>query len=123
MNVNYRRRNKQPDFKVASDTRLFFHVLMVSLPTLLLLVYFLFNSDEPFLSKLVISLLVILWLLGVANQVRRRFLYHVRTLSTLVEAVRLEDFSFRSSRMREPGSVGELYQKLKKTVLNVPREI
>lgn len=112
MNAAYRTRNKAPQYNLASDVRLFLQVLLVAAPALLLLVYFLLVSGESNLSKLIISILVLLWIVVLANLVRQKFLYQMRTLSTLVEGIRVEDYSFRSSRGREPGDLGDLYRQV-----------
>ncbi|MEH6592742.1 MAG: ATP-binding protein [Halioglobus sp.] len=101
--------DKAPQYTVASDYRLYLFSLLVALPSIGLLVYFWVVSGQGLFSKVMITGLVLLWVLVMANLVRQHFLYHLRTLSTLVEAIRLEDYNFRSSRSREPGGLGELY--------------
>lgn len=56
--------------------------------------------------------LLALWLLGAAGYVRGTLLRHVRTLSNLVDAARMQDHSLRASLAREPGELGRLYQQV-----------
>lgn len=50
--------------------------------------------------------------MAVAASVRESFVHHLRTMSNLVEAIRTEDYSMRSSRVRDPGELAELYQQI-----------
>lgn len=112
MSASYRNRSKPRRYRLASDVRLFLDVLLVAVPTAILLVWFWWSSAEPLATKWVISGLACLWVLMMAERVRQHFTYHLRTLSTLVEAIRQEDYSLRSSRYREPGALGELYRQV-----------
>ena len=112
MSASYRNRSKPRRYRLASDVRLFLDVLLVAVPTAILLLWFWLSSSEPLTSKLVLTVLTCLWVLIMAERVRQHFAYHLRTLSTLVEAIRLEDYSLRSSRFREPGVLGELYKQV-----------
>lgn len=105
-------RTQAPNFKLSTDLRLYLMALLIAVPSLFLLIYFLSTSDEPFTSKLIISGLLLIWIGALANSIRQKFKYHMRTLSTLVEAIRTEEYSFRSSRAQESGDVGELHQQL-----------
>lgn len=53
-----------------------------------------------------------LWIVAVAVVARNVLLRHIRTLSNLVEAARLHDFSMRSARARHPDELGKLYQQI-----------
>jgi nitrogen fixation/metabolism regulation signal transduction histidine kinase len=112
LNASYRNRHKPHRYRLSSDVRLFLDALLVAVPTLLLLLWFWISSSEPLTSKLVISALALLWVVLLAERVRQHLTYHLRTASTLVEAIRLEDYSLRSSRYREPGALGELFQQV-----------
>ena len=112
MNASYRNREQPQRYRMASDVRLFLDVLLVAVPTLLLLLWFWLSSAEPLASKLIISALALVWVVLLAERVRQHFTYHLRTASTLVEAIRLEDYSLRSSRSRESGALGELYRQV-----------
>ena len=96
----------------SSDKRLLLDALLVGLPAIGLLAWFLFTSTESLLSRSVVTGLVLGWILFAAHRVRNRFIYHLRTISTLVEAIRREDFSLRSSRNREQGVLGKLFQQV-----------
>ncbi len=112
MNASYRNRNKPKRYRLASEVILFLEVLLVAVPAAFLILWFWLSSSEPLMSKMVISALAVLWVLLLAERVRQRFSYHLHTLSTLIEAIRQEDYSLRSSRFREPGALGELHRQV-----------
>ena len=98
--------------KISSEQKLFFSVLLSSVPVVLLLVFVFTDADISTLTKVVIASVCGLWLLAVAASVKEKFVYHLRTLSNLIEAIRTEDYSMRSSRVRDPGELAELYQQI-----------
>lgn len=79
---------------------------------MVLLVYIFSDSDVSLLMKISISAFCGVWLLAVAASVRENFVHHLRTMSNLIEAIRTEDYSMRSSRVRDPGELAELYQQI-----------
>ena len=51
-------------------------------------------------------------MLVVALRVRVVLNHHIRTLSNLVEAARVQDYSIKSSRASESGELAELYRQI-----------
>ena len=98
--------------RISSEQKLFLSVLVSAVPVAVLLFYIYTDDDFSLNAKLVISGFCLLWLLAVAASVKENFVYHLRTLSNLVEAIRTEDYSMRSSRVRDPGELAELYQQI-----------
>ncbi len=98
--------------RISSEQKLFLSVLISAVPVVILLFY-VFTDDEISLTfKISVTGFCFIWLLAVAASIRENFVYHLRTLSNLVEAIRTEDYSMRSSRVRDPGELAELYQQI-----------
>ncbi|PCI76728.1 MAG: PAS domain-containing sensor histidine kinase [SAR86 cluster bacterium] len=91
---------------------MFFSVLFSAIPVIILLFLVFLNDDLSLYSKVGIAGFCFVWLLAVAASVREKFVFHVRTLSNLIEAIRTEDYSMRGSRIRDPGELAELYQQI-----------
>lgn len=98
--------------KISAEQKLFLSVMISAVPVVLLLFYIFTDDDNSLTFMLVVSGSCLLWLLAVAASVRENFVYHLRTISNLVEAIRTEDYSMRSSRVRDPGELAELYQQI-----------
>lgn len=98
--------------RVSVEQKLFLSVLFSAIPVIILLVLIFLDDDLSFYTKIGIAAFCFVWLLAVAGSVREKFVYHVRTLSNLVEAIRSEDYSMRGSRIRDPGELSELYQQI-----------
>jgi len=106
-------KNQRPSVrKFSAEQKLFFSVLISAIPVIVLLVLVFLDDDLATLSKIGVAGFCVVWLLAVAASVREKFVYHVRTLSNLVEAIRTEDYSMRGSRVRDPGELAELYQQI-----------
>ncbi|HIL94542.1 MAG TPA: GHKL domain-containing protein [Pseudomonadales bacterium] len=98
--------------RVASEQKMFYLVLLSGVPVVPLF-YYVFNDDSfSQITQFVIVIVSALWVAAVAANVKEDFIYHLRTLSNLVEAIRTEDYSMRSSRLSEPGELAELYQQI-----------
>lgn len=105
--------NRRPEVrKVSSEQRLFLTVLLSAVPVIGLLVIIFLNIQPTFTFKLVLTAFCALWLIALAASIRETFVYHLRTLSNLIEAIRTEDYSMRSSRIRDPGELAELYHQI-----------
>ncbi|MCG8414575.1 MAG: ATP-binding protein [Pseudomonadales bacterium] len=104
--------NKPVERRISSEQKLFLSVLVSAVPVVVLLIYVFTDEEMTLTFKLTISGFCLLWLLAVAASVRENFVYHLRTLSNLIEAIRTEDYSMRSSRVRDPGELAELYQQI-----------
>lgn len=98
--------------RISSEQKLFLTVLLSAVPVIGLLVIIFVGIQPGFTFKLVLAGFCALWLISVAASIRETFVYHLRTLSNLIEAIRTEDYSMRSSRMRDPGELAELYQQI-----------
>jgi len=98
--------------RVSAEQKLFLSVLFSAIPVIILLVLVFLNDDLSFYSQIGIAGFCFIWLLAVAASVREKFVFHVRTLSNLIEAIRTEDYSMRGSRNRDPGELAELYQQI-----------
>jgi len=90
-----------------------FYLVLLSAVPIVPLFYYVFN-DESFsrFAQFGIVIVSVVWVVAVAANVKEDFIYHLRTLSNLVEAIRTEDYSMRSSRLSEPGELAELYQQI-----------
>ncbi|MDO9318455.1 MAG: ATP-binding protein [Gammaproteobacteria bacterium] len=92
---------------------MFYTALLSAVPVVLLLAYIFLTDQSISLSdKIIVVGLCLLWLLAVAASIHDMFVYHLRTISNLIEAIRTEDYSMRSSRVRDPGELAELYQQI-----------
>ncbi len=110
---NLRSTSRKPAKRnISSEQKLFFLVLLSAVPVLALLAYIFADEDISLQMKLGVSGVCLIWLLSVAATVREKFVYHLRTLSNLIEAIRTEDYSMRSSRVRDAGELAELYQQI-----------
>ena len=54
----------------------------------------------------------IVWIAVVAHCVRGFVLLHLRNLSNLIETTRMQDYSLKASRTREPGELASLYKQI-----------
>lgn len=97
---------------MATEVRLFLFVLSSGVPAAVLLVWLWVHSNIPGAAKTAIAVLVLTWVLIVADVVRREVLRHIRTLSNLVESTRVQDFSMKGAGARDPGELAELYHQI-----------
>lgn len=104
--------HRPKSYRISSEQKLFLLVLLSAVPVILLLITVFNNTQMSLVSKLLLIGFCALWLVLVAASVKEKFVYHLRTISNLVEAIRTEDYSLRSSRVREPGELAELYQQI-----------
>jgi nitrogen fixation/metabolism regulation signal transduction histidine kinase len=112
MSAHYRSARSAPQHRIATDWRLFLLVLSGAIPVAMLLIWASIDSRLPLIAKAAVAFVCLLWILIVASAVRGELLRHIRTLSNLVESIRVQDYSMRGSRAREPGELAELYQQL-----------
>ncbi|GAB1265432.1 sensor histidine kinase [Aurantivibrio infirmus] len=103
---------KAPSHKISTDLRIFLWVLASAIPMLVLLLFIVFDGRLSTAMKILIAGISIAWVFIVASIVREKVIHHIRTLSNLIEAIRAEDYSLKSSRTREPGELAELYQQI-----------
>jgi nitrogen fixation/metabolism regulation signal transduction histidine kinase len=63
-------------------------------------------------AKLLLSAAAVVSVLLIAMAIRHSFVHQLRTLNTLIEAIRLDDYSMRGTLARESGDLAELYQQI-----------
>jgi two-component system, NtrC family, nitrogen regulation sensor histidine kinase NtrY len=103
----------RPRRRMAADGRLLLLIASAALGPALLAAMELFDVTAG--SRLATGLLAAgsaLWTVAVAVVVRRTVLHHVRTLGSLIEAARLQDYAFRGAHARESGELAELYGQI-----------
>jgi two-component system nitrogen regulation sensor histidine kinase NtrY len=98
--------------KPSTEQKMFFLVLLNIVPVLVLLPFVLFTNDLSWISKIVIDSLCSGWTIAIAFAAKQKLEYHLRTVSNFIEAIRSEDLSLRSSRVRESGTLSELYKQI-----------
>jgi PAS domain S-box-containing protein len=102
--VNARSRRQ----RVSYDTRIFLLALLVGAPALILLALLLFAGDfSPAFVFTMLAVAVVGWLV-LANLLRNEVVYHLRTLSNLLEALRMGDYSMRGRREARNDALGEV---------------
>ena len=104
--------NKPRTSAIATDWRIFLVVLTSIIPALGLLSYLILSDQLNTTIAVALLVFCLLWVLIVASSVREKVIHHIRTMSNLIEAIRAEDYSLKSSRTREPGEIAELYQQI-----------
>ncbi|HEX7153201.1 MAG TPA: ATP-binding protein [Thermoanaerobaculia bacterium] len=97
---------------LATELRLYLFVLSTAIPTTLLLGWLWRDGTWPLAAKVATSVVLLAWILVVADKVRAEVLRHIRTLSNLVESARAQDYSMKGSGARDPGELAELYQQI-----------
>jgi nitrogen fixation/metabolism regulation signal transduction histidine kinase len=97
---------------VATESRLFWRAMSGLIPVGALL--YLFWVDWPITQPLKIALSAgaVFWIIGIALSIRHTFVHQMRTLNTLIEAIRSEDYSLRGTIARETGDLAELFQQI-----------
>jgi two-component system, NtrC family, nitrogen regulation sensor histidine kinase NtrY len=98
--------------RMATEARLFLWVLTTAIPAAILLVWLSIESPLPAIAKIAIAVVLLLWIVIVADVIRRELLSHVRTLSNIIESTRSQDYSMKAARARDPGELAELYQEV-----------
>lgn len=101
-----------PPRRLAFETRLLVMCLAGGLPALLLLALFLYLGDTDIdLASSLLGIATLAWLvLGLAT--RRFVIYHLQTLSNLMEALREGDYSLRGRRARFNDALGEVMREI-----------
>ncbi|MCG8434832.1 MAG: ATP-binding protein [Gammaproteobacteria bacterium] len=103
---NLRRNTKRG--RVTYETRVLLLALLIGVPgTLALaLIFFLGDYSNGFVFS--VLLFVVLFWLGLAFKLQREVIYHLQTLSNLLEALREGDYSLRGRRARWGDALGEV---------------
>ena len=97
----YRMSSRKPKpRRVSSEQKMFYLVLLSAVPVVPLF-YYVFNDDSfSRFAQFGIVIVSLVWVVAVAANVKEDFIYHLRTLSNLVEAIRTEDYSMRVDSCR-----------------------
>jgi len=102
----------QPRRRWATDVRIFIKVLSCILPVTAALAWLWTDRRLPDGAKLAFAGVAATWIVIVARNVQREFLRHIRTLTNLVECIRLRDYNMKGVHARERGELAELYREL-----------
>ena len=110
---------RRPERRMAFETRLLLLCLAGGLPALLLALLLLRGSAlDGALVALLITLIIGAWL-GFGFAARRYVVYHLQTLSNLMEALREGDYSLRGRRARFKDSLGEVVREVNQLAENL----
>ncbi|MBY6204477.1 ATP-binding protein [Halomonas denitrificans] len=105
--------------RMAFETRLLLLCLAGGLPALVLVLFLLYGTDlDGALIALLVTLLTTSWL-GFGFAARRHVVYHLQTLSNLMEALREGDYSLRGRRARFRDSLGEVVREVNQLAENL----
>ncbi|MEM1080063.1 MAG: ATP-binding protein [Pseudomonadota bacterium] len=103
----------------AFETRLLVLCLAGGLPSVVIAAAFLLNSGlDRSLLWLLLTVMIGLWL-GFGFAARRFVVYHLQTLSNLMEALREGDYSLRGRRARFNDSLGEVVREVNQLAENL----
>jgi two-component system, NtrC family, nitrogen regulation sensor histidine kinase NtrY len=97
---------------VATESRLFWRALSTLIPVATLLYMFWADWAITLPAKIAISAGAVVWIILAALSIRHAFVHQMRTLNTLIEAIRSEDYSLRGTIARETGDLAELFQQI-----------
>jgi nitrogen fixation/metabolism regulation signal transduction histidine kinase len=103
---------KSPHARIPAERKLLLLALSPLVPVAALALALWFRPDLSAALKLALSGLALTWVLFIAISIRRHFKHQVRTLSTLIEAIRTEDYSLRGTLAHETGDLAELFQQI-----------
>jgi two-component system, NtrC family, nitrogen regulation sensor histidine kinase NtrY len=101
-----------PQKAISSELKLFLLACLALLPVGVLLLMLWWQPALSTLSKLGFSLAAVVAVLAIASAIRNSFVHQLRTLNTLIEAIRKEDYSLRGTLANESGDLAELYQQI-----------
>lgn len=94
------------------ESRLMLLALAGGVPALVLAAGLLLAGDLPFGLAMLCMTIAVIALLGFSLHLRSQLTWHLNTLSNLLEALREEDYSLRSRRARERGSLGDVFREV-----------
>src|SRR5687768_2400774 len=97
---------------MATESKLFWLALSSLLPVGILATLLWFNQEMSALNRVLVSALALGWIIVIAARIRYTFVHQMRTLNTLIEAIRAEDYSLRGTLANETGGLAELYQQI-----------
>ncbi|NJL18501.1 MAG: PAS domain-containing protein [Nitrospira sp.] len=96
----------------AADVRLVLTVLSCAIVPAVLLALEMLGIRLPQNAGVAVLAVSVVWIAVVAFSVRGFVLRHLRTLSNLIETTRMQDYSLKASRTREPGELASLYRQI-----------
>jgi two-component system, NtrC family, nitrogen regulation sensor histidine kinase NtrY len=106
------RKSKPPRRRLASDVRLLLLVLGGAVVPALLIPVIVFSqhiSKGAVIGALAAS---VAWCVTVAFSLRGIVLRHVRTLSSLIETAKIQEYGIKGGRVDEPGEISALYRQI-----------
>jgi nitrogen fixation/metabolism regulation signal transduction histidine kinase len=102
----------RPRLHLRYENRLLLLALAVGLPGSLLALGWLWTSSLSQVTKWSLTLaLVILWVF-LATRVRKRAVYSLRTIASLLEAMRQEDYSLRGHRSEPDDALDDVFREI-----------
>jgi two-component system, NtrC family, nitrogen regulation sensor histidine kinase NtrY len=101
-----------PQKALATELKLLLLACLALLPVGVLLLVLWWQPVQSSLTKLGLSVAAIAAVLAIASAIRNSFVHQLRTLNTLIEAIRKEDYSLRGTLANERGDLAELYQQI-----------
>ena len=101
-----------PRFHLSSERRLFLLALAVGLPGSILGLALLWTSNLPPSTQWTLTILLAISWVGLAALVRRRAVYSLRSISSLLEALRQEDYSLRGRRQDVNDALDDVFREI-----------
>ena len=101
-----------PRLHSSSERRLFLLAFAVGLPGSSLGLALLWTSDLPASTRWTLTVLLVVTWTALAVMVRRRAVYSLRTVSSLLEALRQEDYSLRGHRTGADDALDDVFREI-----------
>lgn len=120
MPVEFVEVTRPPPQRLAFETRLLWMCLAGGLPAIVMLAWLLYSATamDAALNALLMTIAVGAWL-GFGLAARRFVVFHLQTLSNLMEALREGDYSLRGRRARINDSLGEVVREVNQLAENL----
>jgi two-component system, NtrC family, nitrogen regulation sensor histidine kinase NtrY len=97
---------------VPGDRKLFRLALSCLLPIGVLSLALASDLEFSRMQALILGSISVLWVVVAAFNIKAGLLYQLRTINTLIEALRTEDYSLRGSHGAESGELAELFRQI-----------
>ncbi|MGB5177004.1 MAG: PAS domain-containing sensor histidine kinase, partial [Thermoanaerobaculia bacterium] len=101
-----------PRLHLSSERRLVLLAFAVGLPGSILGLALLWTSALPASSRWTLTVLLVVTWAALAVAVRRRAVYSLRTISSLLEALRQEDYSLRGHRVGADDALDDVFREI-----------
>jgi nitrogen fixation/metabolism regulation signal transduction histidine kinase len=101
-----------PRFHLSNERRLLLLALAVGLPGSILGLTLLWISDLPAFTRWTLTILLLVTWMALAVVVKRRAVYSLRTISSLLEALRQEDYSLRGHRRDFDDALDDVFREI-----------